>query len=569
MLDFRKVILAVGVAALGLVGTASAQVSCTAAVSVPSLGALRADGTTEQLPAMTLGTPTACTGNINTSTISIVLQTSLPISNVPLTGSTTGQVDAIATLVSNAVSYYAIGTASGASALSFNFTGVATGNPLTSITFSNVRVNASVVAAQTIVTATALATSGISATGGAGNVGFTQPSFQKPAFTGYTNVQACNVGANDVNAVGVVKLTEGFVSAFTQDADQVTEETNGFTTPDVPGLGAGVTNPIATAANDQGQHLALTFSNLATAGVIYYLPVQVVSGGLTLNLVASATADQTKIATGVAVGTAANAGNFGAGGAVGVAGNGGLFAFTPTSGSFTAYYAVATDNQGTIDATTAPISGNAAALGSEIILFETIANPSLVVPGAGAPTVSVASVGNTAPYYAGFAAPASPTVVTASSFDPIAAPDTTHAGTGALSTCNTTVLFPFVSNQGGYDTGIAISNASTVPTGSTTTAYGTASATSGSCNAYFYGANPPSTNPYSVGTITSGSSAVFDVQTVAPNFSGYVVVTCNFTGAHGYAFVSNGLGTGNGTSTSYLGVILGDPALAQLGVTAQ
>jgi len=49
---------------------------------------------------------------------------------------------------------------------------------------------------------------------------------------------------------------------------------------------------------------------------------------------------------------------------------------------------------------------------------------------------------------------------------------------------------------------------------------------------------------------------------VAPGFEGYVIATCNFQGAHGYAFVSDGLGTGTGIASNYLAVVLTDAAAA-------
>lgn len=91
------------------------------------------------------------------------------------------------------------------------------------------------------------------------------------------------------------------------------------------------------------------------------------------------------------------------------------------------------------------------------------------------------------------------------------------------------MLFPFVTNQNGFDTGVVISNTSADPLGTT--------ATSGTCTVNFYGANSPS--PVTTGTLTAGSVTSFVVSSVAPNFSGYIIISCNFTGAAGFAFISD------------------------------
>jgi hypothetical protein len=143
---------------------------------------------------------------------------------------------------------------------------------------------------------------------------------------------------------------------------------------------------------------------------------------------------------------------------------------------------------------------------------------------------------------------------------------TAAAGNGLLLPCATTLLFPYVTNLGGFDTGIAITNAST----GASTAISPVTAASGTCSVMFYGTGVPTTNPYVTALVGTGAAnvQVFDVGTVAPGFSGYIVATCNFQGGHGYAFLSDGLGTGNGVAANYVAVVLGDANLALAGVTA-
>jgi len=91
------------------------------------------------------------------------------------------------------------------------------------------------------------------------------------------------------------------------------------------------------------------------------------------------------------------------------------------------------------------------------------------------------------------------------------------------------LLFPFVTNQSGFDTGIAISNTSADPFGTTPTA--------GRCSLYFYGSNAPPkwvTPPIPAGTVYPEMASI-----IAPNFQGYISASCNFDGAAGIAFVSD------------------------------
>ena len=60
--------------------------------------------------------------------------------------------------------------------------------------------------------------------------------------------------------------------------------------------------------------------------------------------------------------------------------------------------------------------------------------------------------------------------------------------------CRTNILFPFVTNQGGFDTGIAISNTSADPFNTATQA--------GGCTLFAYGDNAPASVP--TGTIAAG-----------------------------------------------------------------
>lgn len=135
--------------------------------------------------------------------------------------------------------------------------------------------------------------------------------------------------------------------------------------------------------------------------------------------------------------------------------------------------------------------------------------------------------------------------------------DTSSAvNTFIINICQTTLLFPFVTNAPGFDTGLAISNTSKDP-------FGTATQT-GSCTLNFYGDNQPSAPVSIAGTssagvansIAAGSYAAVPLSTAAPNFTGYVIAVCNFQYAHGFAFISD-LGVRN-FAEGYLALVVTD-----------
>jgi hypothetical protein len=103
---------------------------------------------------------------------------------------------------------------------------------------------------------------------------------------------------------------------------------------------------------------------------------------------------------------------------------------------------------------------------------------------------------------------------------------------GNTSTNTTTrLLFPFVSNQTGFNTGIVIANTTADP-------FGTA-ATNGTATIYFYGPGAPTPNTVTTPGITAGSTYTFQVSVYAPGFQGYLIVVCNFPLGHGYGFLTD------------------------------
>ena len=109
--------------------------------------------------------------------------------------------------------------------------------------------------------------------------------------------------------------------------------------------------------------------------------------------------------------------------------------------------------------------------------------------------------------------------------------------------CQTTLIFPFITNQAGFDTGIAIANTSTDP-------FGTAAQT-GTCALNWYGANAPAVTV--TPAVASGTDYVLLASQTTPNFQGYMIAVCNFQYAHGFAFISD-LGARN-LAMGYLALV--------------
>jgi hypothetical protein len=123
-----------------------------------------------------------------------------------------------------------------------------------------------------------------------------------------------------------------------------------------------------------------------------------------------------------------------------------------------------------------------------------------------------------------------------------------------INICRTVLLYPFVTNQAGFDTGVSIANTSQDPFGTGTQA--------GSCKLYYYGGTTaaPTTPPGvgDTGNIPAGTVYAQPISVIAPTFQGYMFALCNFQFAHGFASVGD-VGFRN-LMTTYLALIIPDPA---------
>ena len=95
--------------------------------------------------------------------------------------------------------------------------------------------------------------------------------------------------------------------------------------------------------------------------------------------------------------------------------------------------------------------------------------------------------------------------------------------------CATTLLFPHVFHQSGFDTGIAISNTSPE---------------SGSCAINYHGAGGP--DHHESRLIAGGGQLIFTLSSTVDTtgFQGYLVAVCDFRKAYGFALILDGFGDG-------------------------
>ncbi len=197
------------------------------------------------------------------------------------------------------------------------------------------------------------------------------------------------------------------------------------------------------------------------------------------------------------------------------------------------------------------------------------ANPPVGLPQTG---VIAQVTGGFAPFYTSSSA-ALP--ATTSAFPiPRFVPGNTPANLYEINKCACDLLFPFVSSQGGFDTGIAIANTSLDPGA----AFGFGATPQQGTITFFYfgvganGAAPPGSQTSAnvpagqvlTYVLSSGGGAIGTgangLDTRAAGFQGYIIAQAQFQYCHAYAFVSalGGGPTSPGVSEGYLGLIL-DP----------
>jgi hypothetical protein len=521
MANFRK-ILGLASTALVFAGVAFGQNATVSGGAASQTPLVRVEGTTELVGEYTF----TVTGNGTASTINILDILSLPVTSKVLQTSGTAYTEAVA--VANGIAYQ--GTVSGSQV---TFSGVSIpASGATLVTIANIRVNATsltvgsgtppaitesafisganVNSAVTTSTPVAYAFTGLS----------TQTAYKVQTLgssnKGYFNLLVCQGYKTSAGLVGFIDVGENFATSFKGIGSSAnntlgSEFTNNTETGYVPTFTnqtSGVTN-IASSAT----LLQVVFSNIPAA-VTLYVPTSVVADGSptpvgsgTLTLVTSPsnlTAVTASTSSSAATGTAA---------------------LTATSGSATAYY-LFTPGSASSSLT------ETFAIGSYVVLTANTVTASTTALTA---AVSFAPVGSTQiPNF-------------------VVGPSTTTTTLSTFGQCTTSLLFPFVTNQLGFDTGIAIANTSSDPFGANG-----ATAQAGTCTISFYGAGAPSPSNIVTPTVPSGTVYTAVLSGIGAGFQGYLIAQCNFQYAHCFAFVTDGVGANGGLSQGYLAGVIPD-----------
>jgi hypothetical protein len=460
---------------------------------------IRAEGTAELLPSTTLTIVNPSGSSATSVTFTLYLAPSLNITSQVVSKVSEASANSVAGVVNG-------------STVTFTNVPILAAPANTVITIAGIRVNASSLATGSGIPQGVSEQVFLQGSTGVVTPGATTATIVAYATNGLVNTgtsAAAGAVVNNGTVCGgltntgfTVTFTEGFVGAFKTLAGE-----------------AGV------YAAQTGTGLSLTFANVPSSTAIY-LPITVTSnaGVGNLTLVASPTSPATGT-NAVSASTATGVPTSGSGyGAVPVA-----------NGTATAYYQVTATNPSTVDSYTVNVF--------EITKAGALASPTSAI------TATVAL----APSVAAGSAPSSyPSFVGANSAQTV--------NGNSYTACSTTLLFPFVTNQAGFETGIAISNTSSDLLSSKGTNSVTAQA--GTCNFTFFGGttNPPAFPTTSVAAGTTWAGTLTSVTGGTPNtFSGYMIAQCNFLYGHGFSYITYNIGQPSGMAMGYLALELVTP----------
>jgi len=531
MFSIAKKVFGIAAVATVSAGMAFGAATCTAGAA-PVVGFIPLEQTNALLPQFQI----TCSGGAagDKVTIQAFISPALPVTGKVVSASAGTQeavatTNTAATLPSAAVTDEGIlGVVSGST---ITFSNIALLGASTTITISNVRVNPSSLSAgsgippsismSAFVSGTGAAPAAISAVtmayaqNGLGSV----KSYKNGTITlatgvlnspvsGASNFTVCNKTGPATSSTGsvamVIQVNENYAQGFRHggQASQVT----GYYKATVP---TDLNNAPTTA-----DRLRITFNNVP-AGVSLLVPKSVLAQtGSSAALTGATTADASSAAL-TSVGSTVASST--------LAYNDAVAAVSLTSGTGSVIYDLSTEDLTAIDQFNIPVFVNFGSNGATASATPMTA------------TVSYAQVGTTQ----------IPNFVVGSN---------SAALTGSLfNSCTTSLLFPFVTNQLGFDTGMAISNTSSDP-------FGTSGATAqaGTCSLNFYGSGAPTPANVTTPNVPTGTVYTQVLSGVAAGFQGYVIAQCTFQYAHGFAFITNGVGVNGGLSQGYLAGVIPD-----------
>jgi hypothetical protein len=563
MVDFRTKLFTLAGFATVFAGMAYGQATCSTASANAVF--IRAEGNTEQVADTNITCTVAASATPvsagQTASITVYLSPSVNITSATLGSGSSAKSETTAGITTTLppVTAFSASTQGSVSGNSVTFSNIAlpaeAANATFNLTITNIKV-----AASTVATGTGVPT-GISETIFMSGTGIV-PTVISPAPTvayvtnGLASVKANKAGANPIctqtsaltnnndglsptpnaNPDGInfsVAFNEGFADAFKIQGSNTTNVNLGseFTNHTETGWGYAANSTTNTATS--GTRIKIIFNNIP-ANVSIYVPLTVSNAGGTLTLTASETGAFSAV-------TGSNANGAPGASADNKPGNSSAALLSVSSGSATAIY----------EATTATTSG----VGNYSVPVYLEASPGAVTAPSGAvtATVSFAPIGATSNV---------PNFINGSS--------TTTVNGSTFSACATTLLFPFVTNVAGFETGMAIANTSADLLGVKNGApVDSVAAQAGTCLLTFFSNATASSNPAaytspSVAAGTTWASTLTAVTGGTPgNISGgYVIANCNFLYAHGYAFIVYNVGQASAMAEGYLALELTTPRTA-------
>ncbi len=537
MVDFRKsLVLAAAALAMGI--TASAQTySCTGTTGAPPL--LRSEGATELVGAIVITCNNVPAGVL----VNIDLQ--LNAGAVPITSRinpydaavTVNNTSPLFTTTTNTYAGTPITVGSSAFSNDVRFTGIAVGAGTDIITISGIRGNVSggnvsisaggfgVVSAQVSISNGALPLQNNNYT-----VGLVTNSLSVTQGPVTGTINTCAGGSAVVASVansGSVKIGELFPTAFKvqtpaapgSDSESGPNPIGSVPPAALPAPGA----PGITASTPTGA----TVNQVANTATQFAVTFAGVPSGVTLSVPTTIFSTN---AAGTVVGTAV---------------------LVTGEGSTTPVATAGLATIGTNPITAAPIPVTTAVAGTAYFYNVTTTDPSSTE------TFLV-------PVYPATAANNNPATLTAPTVTVSYAPRTSFTGTlvprfvsGAgngttvqlfgTTGCQTTLLFPFLTNQAGFDTGMSIAATGTGKFGDPQQG--------GTCAITLYGSTAPATSPTLV--VPAAGEGHTTISAIAPGFQGFGIAVCPFNYAHGFVFVTDGfMGPGKGLSEGYLPLVL-------------
>jgi hypothetical protein len=526
MTDFRKRLLGICGVALAFAGFANAQYTCSNPSSASTL--MRAEGTTEQTADLLITCATSATNPVatvaGTANLTLSVSPALPITSKVLATSGTAYTEALAfvsapaTPTTPVAGTFVQGVVTGAGTMTF--TGIPTAACAAStactfvVTVTNVRVNATSLGAGPVsISESALLTAGgfpatvnpvlVPATA----VGIVINGLTSAKATSSTLASACSGTGTTPQAAFTLTFGENFSTAFKVQGSAATNGTVGaWTEPmlntETGYIPAAFPSTTASAVANSGTRIKVIFSNIPT-GMTLYVPLSISSPGTATN--------------GSAVLTSSENGAFSA-----VTGNGAL---TVSGGTATAIYEIVAQANG-------------------VSQIDNFSLPVTYTLTANSITTNVPALSATVQFASGSAGNV-PGFVVGSSTNTVTGP--------AVSLCSTTIMFPYMTNSSGFDTGIAISNTSTdnLKSGGGNSV----TAQNGICSLSFYGTGAP-TSAVNTPSVSSGTTYAATLSSLAPGFTGYAIANCNFQFGHGFVYISYNLTQTNGVSMGYLGLVV-------------